>query len=1366
MRTLNKVLLASGSALLSGLIAGPALAQKDISPKLPNVLLLVDNSGSMEYLMKPAGKLPGDTSAPGTACNGTTNLSGRNRWASLVTALTGSIADGDFSCQAMPRTAGAFTSEFSLNGTQPYDTNYYLPFNRIYSNGCTWGAGKVPSGSWDWWDLPSDAGGKNYQMRNSSGNVSNCTFLQTQDGLLDAFKALVRFGMMTLDTLPDPGTGSTAVANPATARDDYPNGVKGMWSYYHNWLAGAPATPSIIKNMAANGVDLNTVRPASGYPAYCTTASFMEVGARNESAPPWEGRLVPFGDPASDVNIATTNQNIQEELLTMRPYGSTPVAGLLDDAEEFLFYDNTVVPTQTYRFGPSDDQYWINGCRKTFVVLLSDGQPNMDLRSPGGGVAGCDSTASPTTLNGVCPYDTSDEIAKRLRTGHPTNQSVSTFVVGFTISDFSDMNPVPSVPSGATKCEDLDVSAAGTDCTNPPPQLRGCCNLQKIAVAGGTSHAYFADTPNKLKQALAAILSQVVAGTTDRTWPVYAPAGNRLALGPNFQANPSASYQFAASFQVNASASAAHNSTVGSLIPSLWTGKLVRERTACPTSNPVPTVQPVNVSYGDDFAYNVDMADSTHPRKFLTAIGEADNHNKINSDYSMRPYIVNDDGLGTYKTDPSAPTTPLPSSTFVSQIQPFPAAFGMPSDPSCKAAFGNSVSATQCAVDIVQWEIGLNNALPSNVPFVTRDWRQCSIPCAGPNRADQTGSGCPCSQFGAVFHSTPAVVGPPREFLRDDSYITYQNTQSVAEQPTMLYTATMDGQLHAFKVQAGTPNDTATTDSGNNNELWSFMPPVVLKKLLPNYNTGGVSLLDGAPVIADVPGTLYNSAQAPQFGRTGTSPVTWHRVLLASGGSAGGFYYALDITDPTAPRFLWQLSTDDQGNPLFGSSTPTPAIAIVNVKVNNVIQQIPVAIMPGGATNARETTCHHHDVTTSPINTSYSNVSTTDTSNPHLLSGVPTTAPILQCWKKTKDSSQSSANSLVVARLDTGEVLGFFIGDDYSGAPKYGDGGDDGHGGDNHDDKHNHFHNVFDAPFQSPLTGVPVVYPGQTGEVSDRVYVGDADGLLWRLDMSDPNLSNWKVTLAWDAYIGDNTTPTSGTSLRESIGVVPIVSRDPIGNPVILVATGDQDQFNAQPTTNHVWSLTENPLTKKISPNWHIKMPKGGARVTGPMALFNGGLYFATYLPQTMNVCSDGYGSVWAVDFLRRGVSSGSPNTPAGMTPVTTDWPLPLFPTLTPGAYDYGANGAARTVIMGVAAAETPTCDSTTITPDPYFGSHTALSGVSGSSYQITWQTGAGNGLSTTNTAVKNGNVNGVQYIQAPSPGTGTRIDSWASIVD
>ncbi len=148
MQTLKRILLASSTALLAGSWAAPVYAQKDIQRRLPNVLLLVDNSGSMEYLMDPPGQLPG--SIPGTACDGSVNLNARNRWANLVTALTGSISDADFSCRKVQRSGTAFLNEYRLDGNDPYDLNYFLPFHRVYSGNCAYGAGEV-NANWSWW---------------------------------------------------------------------------------------------------------------------------------------------------------------------------------------------------------------------------------------------------------------------------------------------------------------------------------------------------------------------------------------------------------------------------------------------------------------------------------------------------------------------------------------------------------------------------------------------------------------------------------------------------------------------------------------------------------------------------------------------------------------------------------------------------------------------------------------------------------------------------------------------------------------------------------------------------------------------------------------------------------------------------------------------------------------------------------------------------------------------------------------------------------------------------------------------------------------------------------------------------------------
>ncbi|MGD0053547.1 MAG: hypothetical protein ABSD03_17220, partial [Vulcanimicrobiaceae bacterium] len=129
------VLLAAAGA------ARPARAQQtDTNPPLPNVLLLVDNSGSMERLID--GTLPESTAAnacncveiggspPTASCNWTAQPAQTNRWGILTQALTGSIKGG-YNCISMPRTSGStFATEYKIGNTAPYDTGYYLNYHR------------------------------------------------------------------------------------------------------------------------------------------------------------------------------------------------------------------------------------------------------------------------------------------------------------------------------------------------------------------------------------------------------------------------------------------------------------------------------------------------------------------------------------------------------------------------------------------------------------------------------------------------------------------------------------------------------------------------------------------------------------------------------------------------------------------------------------------------------------------------------------------------------------------------------------------------------------------------------------------------------------------------------------------------------------------------------------------------------------------------------------------------------------------------------------------------------------------------------------------------------------------------------------
>src|ERR1700760_2231123 len=115
--------LAIRAALVAGagpiaLPPGSAEAQLDINPPIPNVMLLVDTSGSMENMID--GTAPEDNAANRCVPNTATPM---NRWSTLVSVLTGTIEN--YSCSSQPRDA-TFSAEYALNGQPPYDLGYYL----------------------------------------------------------------------------------------------------------------------------------------------------------------------------------------------------------------------------------------------------------------------------------------------------------------------------------------------------------------------------------------------------------------------------------------------------------------------------------------------------------------------------------------------------------------------------------------------------------------------------------------------------------------------------------------------------------------------------------------------------------------------------------------------------------------------------------------------------------------------------------------------------------------------------------------------------------------------------------------------------------------------------------------------------------------------------------------------------------------------------------------------------------------------------------------------------------------------------------------------------------------------------------------
>lgn len=216
--------------------------------------------------------------------------------------------------------------------------------------------------------------------------------------------------------------------------------------------------------------------------------------------------------------------------------------------------------------------------------------------------------------------------------------------------------------------------------------------------------------------------------------------------------------------------------------------------------------------------------------------------------------------------------------------------------------------------------------------------------------------------MGDIINSSPAVVGTPAylAYLADaiedplgnragyESYAAFRKTyqKSPANNPDgrteMIYVGGNDGMLHGFNAATG-------------REEFAFIPTEVIKNLhrLTGQNYSGAGhryFVDGSPIVRDV----YLS-----------DDEGWRTVLIGTLRAGGKSLFALDITDPTQIKLLWEFdSANDadlgftfaqpeivrlhtgewavlQGNG-YNSTNDKAALLIINIKNGELIKKIAV----------------------------------------------------------------------------------------------------------------------------------------------------------------------------------------------------------------------------------------------------------------------------------------------------------------------------------------------------------------------------------------------------------------------------------------
>jgi type IV pilus assembly protein PilY1 len=1361
---------AAGSAAVALMAAagGARAQQTDTNPPLPNVLLLIDNSGSMERMIDgstpetdPSTSTPKTSSGfNGCACQdqgpgkaplcpdwtkgNTVSAPVANRWNTVQTALTGSLQNG-FNCVAMPRTPGStFDKEYQINGSA-YDINYFMPVHRLVSHdpsgiACVVAPGGLPGATLGQQqggtgavsgmggaasDFPAGAiVAREYGLLPGLPGTVACTttgtqgavagFLQYPDGAITTMRDLMRFGMMTFDSDPDPGTGVSGAYPTATLG---PSPFTGMWTY--NW-AGA-----------------NVVSPPVGDPPNCLIPSTMAVGARNPSAPPWEGRLVPFPAAATPdlAHQEQRNDQVSSVILASRAYGATPMAGMFASAQYYFLNDPN---------GPQvTDPYVTGQCRAEYIILLTDGAPNLDLQPS-------------CSAGGKCPFPlpySATGTAATLYNGGTSSAaqaSIKTYVIGFAVSTVQDngtsANCSQFAQSGALSsqcnCSDPNLPAAtapGVNAGNIGP----CCVLQCIARNGGSTQAYFAQSQGDLQNALGSILADIAKNTTTRTTPAYPPASTNVISSTT---TPGLSNQsiYLASF----------NASPGKP----WSGDVQRQRSVCTYSGGFTLPPPsISIPLGDDFAQN--LATNSPQRTFIVYAPQDGSGAPLNGGVTLRPWAfpgVDNVGLGTV-TMHTGPATSV--DTLIDPTSMAIPAGGCPYTSTVNGSLQPMVPKT-CANMLLDYTFGASFTGPSDFNFVSRA-----------NNA-----------FGSIYHAGPVVVGPPGALLQDPGYLGFAATTAPngwgprtastvsdcvkggAGRCSVVYVATNDGLLHAFWA------DEATQE---NNEMWAMLLPGVL----PNINAGSYPsshafLLDGSPVVKDVVWDRAVTASGSTLG--GGDPSAWHTMLIAGYGSSQSGYYAVDVTNPDpsglakagtpptdppppGPVFRWQMTTVPTGNMgLFGARSATPALTTLYMDPTGGTnpREIGVAILPGGidtvpATQAQCARSTAYSATDPyPVRTSVR-----CWGNPVPPSGGGSPPP-------QSPSDFVLGRSVTIVRVDTGEIVRVFARQtDMNLYPK---------------DTVNTLKRFTPVYLDSPMTGTPVVYPNDVGTIATKFFIGDADGTIWRFDLSSSNPNSWTGAEFVDLY--NNTVDTNKLGSwndGQPVQVPPVLSLDPAANLVLNVASGTTDQFDTT-GIEYVYSITEKVTSGAVVPfiNWWMQPASAqfdndpGERVSGPMTVFNGVLYFSTFatsLPGA-EVCSNGAARIWGRDFVlpadtsagcAPGGSGSCNRSLGGMQRLT---PTPTLPYIEPDSTDSSLAGK---VIPGVSIKSTPACASLG-TP----GTDQYVYGAQHSVPQNYTQQGGYSVFTQIGAKGANGATTKTFEMSVPTPASPTVIDSWAAVLE
>lgn len=381
---------------------------------------------------------------------------------------------------------------------------------------------------------------------------------------------------------------------------------------------------------------------------------------------------------------------------------------------------------------------------------------------------------------------------------------------------------------------------------------------------------------------------------------------------------------------------------------------------------------------------------------------------------------------------------------------------------------------------------------------------------------------CRASVHGDVLHSRPAVINFNRYGGDNDVYVFY---------------GANDGVFRAIK--GGVTNDASDpTPLAPGDEAWGFVPSDNFNQLkrLRN-NSPKISSSFKKPYFMDGPIGVY-TRDTGEIGKLQTSD-SGDAVYLYVGARRGGRYlYSLDVTNPASPNYRWKIDNTVSGFSEIGYTWSQPTLVSgINGHTN------PVLIFGGGYDPAVE------DIENCTI------ISSNSTSVTYYTGAIAYTTTAAGCTKAdgsaitsgstpTATVSRSMGRALYVVDAITGELI-WWAGPSGSGASLQVPG--------------------MDFAIPSDV----IVIKNLSGGATNRAYVGDTGGNVWRFDFNDANPANWIVTRI--ASVSDLTTKTE----RRKFLFPPDVVAGEAGFDAVLIGAGDREHPFDNSVTNRFYMFKD-----------------------------------------------------------------------------------------------------------------------------------------------------------------------------------------------